>query len=176
MKSARIPDRGYGRHYQFLRQLALPLPDPTRQDEIVADIEQQFSRLDEAVANLKRVKGNLKRYKAAVLKAAVEGRLVPTEAELARREARRYETDTQLLKRILDERRALWSSRRKYKDPEPPDTTDLPELPEGGCEPQLSSSRPSSNTVPQPRQARMLPAFLLCVWATYKMARSCFTT
>ena len=42
---------------------------------IVAEIEKQFSRLDEAVANLKRVKANLKRYKASVLKAAVEGKL-----------------------------------------------------------------------------------------------------
>ena len=46
-----------------------------QQKRIVAEIEKQFSRLDEAVANLKRVKANLKRYKAAVLKAAVEGKL-----------------------------------------------------------------------------------------------------
>ena len=79
MKSAPIPDRGYGRHYQFLRQLTVPLPSEEQQDEIVAEIEKQFSRLDEAVANLQRVKANLKRYKASVLKAAVEGRLVETE-------------------------------------------------------------------------------------------------
>ena len=74
MKSAPIPDRGYGRHYQFLRQLSVPLPSEDEQDEIVAELEKQFSRLDEAVANLQRVKANLKRYKASVLKAAVEGR------------------------------------------------------------------------------------------------------
>ena len=78
MKSARIPDRGYGRHYQYLRQLTVPLPSPEQQEEIVSELEKQFSRLDEAVANLQRVKANLKRYKAAVLKAAVEGRLVET--------------------------------------------------------------------------------------------------
>ena len=78
MKSAPIPDRGYGRHYQFLRQLSVPLPSVEDQDEIVAELEKQFSRLDEAVANLQRVKANLKRYKASVLKAAVEGRLVET--------------------------------------------------------------------------------------------------
>ncbi|MCA3029452.1 MAG: hypothetical protein ING66_12775 [Rhodocyclaceae bacterium] len=49
---------------------------PEEQAALVAEFEKQFSRLDEAVANLKRVKANLKRYKAAVLKAAVEGRLV----------------------------------------------------------------------------------------------------
>ncbi len=131
MKSARIPDRGYGRHYQYLRQLSVPLPPPAKQDEIVAEIEKQFSRLDEAVANLKRVKANLKRYKAAVLKAAVEGRLVETEAEIARREGRSYETGAQLLQRILETRRSQWKGKGKYKEPAAPDTTDLPELPEG---------------------------------------------
>lgn len=56
-----------------------------QQKHIVAEIEKQFSRLDEAVADLKRVKANLKRYKAAVLKAAVEGHLVETEASIARK-------------------------------------------------------------------------------------------
>ena len=54
------------------------------QQRIVAEIEKQFTRLDAGVAALERVRANLKRYRAAVLKAAVEGRLVPTEAELAR--------------------------------------------------------------------------------------------
>ena len=44
---------------------------------------------------------NLKRYRASVLKAAVEGRLVPTEAELARQEGRDYEPAAVLLERIL---------------------------------------------------------------------------
>jgi type I restriction enzyme, S subunit len=131
MKSAPIPDRGYGRHYQYLRQLVVPVPSPTAQDGIVAEIEKQFSRLDEAVAGLQRVKANLKRYKAAVLKSAVAGRLVPTEADLARREGRNYETGAQLLHRILETRRSQWQGKGKYKEPAAPDVTDLPELPEG---------------------------------------------
>ena len=109
----------------------IPVTDIDHQKRIVAEIEKQFSRLDEAVANLKRVKANLKRYKAAVLKAAVEGRLVETEAELARRECRSYETGEQLLQRILETRRSQWKGKGKYKEPAAPDTTDLPELPEG---------------------------------------------
>lgn len=65
------------------KKLPIPVVPLDQQKLIVAEIEKQFSRLDEAVANLKRVKANLKRYKAAVLKAAVEGRLVETEAERA---------------------------------------------------------------------------------------------
>ena len=58
-------------------------------------------------------------------------RLVETEAELARRESRSYETGAQLLQRILETRRSQWQGKGKYKEPAAPDTTDLPELPEG---------------------------------------------
>ena len=114
-----------------LHRFEIPLAPLDQQKRIVAEIEKQFSRLDEAVANLKRVKANLKRYKAAVLKAAVEGRLVETEAEIARREGRSYETGEQLLQRILETRRSQWQGKGKYKEPAAPDTTDLPELLEG---------------------------------------------
>jgi type I restriction enzyme S subunit len=115
----------------YLKQSTIPVAPFDQQKRIVAEIEKQFSRLDEAVANLKRVKANLKRYKAAVLKAAVEGRLVETEAELAHREGRSYETGAQLLQRILETRRSQWQGKGKYKEPAAPDTTDLPELPVG---------------------------------------------
>jgi restriction endonuclease S subunit len=114
-----------------LADFPIVLTDLDEQREIVAEIEKQFSRLDEAVANLQRVKANLKRYKAAVLKAAVEGRLVETEASLARREGRTYETGEQLLQRILEERRAKWAGKGKYKEPIAPVTDELPDLPEG---------------------------------------------
>ena len=111
----------------------LPKPPLDLQKNIVAEIDKQFSRLDEAVANLKRVKANLKRYKAAVLKAAVEGRLVETEAELARREGRSYETGAQLLQRILETRCSQRKGKGKYKEPAAPETTSLSELPKGWC-------------------------------------------
>lgn len=57
----------------------------SEQRRIVAEIEKQFTRLDAGVAALRRVQANLKRYRAAVLKAACEGRLVPTEAEWTHR-------------------------------------------------------------------------------------------
>lgn len=107
----------------------IPVPSLAHQREIVAELEKQFSRLDEAVANLQRVKANLKRYKASILKAAVEGRLVETEASLASREDRTYETGEQLLQRILADRREKWSGRGKWKTPE--STTADATLPEG---------------------------------------------
>lgn len=85
----------------FLEQCEIPLPDLEEQRRIVAEVERQFSRLDEAVANVKRTRSTLKRYKAAVLEAAVKGRLVPTEAALAHHRRSSYETGEQLLDRIV---------------------------------------------------------------------------
>lgn len=53
----------------------ISLPPLAEQHRIVAAIEEHLSRLDAAVAGLERVKALLPRYRAAVLKAAVEGRL-----------------------------------------------------------------------------------------------------
>ena len=118
-----------------LRSHVLPLPPLPEQHRIVAEIEKQFTRLDASVAALRRVQANLKRYRASVLKAACEGELVPTEAELARSEGCDYESADRLLARILSERRARWESqvkrRRRYEEPVALDTSSLPELPEG---------------------------------------------
>ncbi len=109
----------------------IPLPSLDEQREIVAEIEKQFTRLEAGVVALKRVQVNLKRYRAAVLKAACEGKLVPTEASLAKAEGHSYETGEKLLQSILTERRKNWTGRGKYKEPTAPYTTNLPKLPEG---------------------------------------------
>ncbi len=134
-----------------VEQVPVPLPSRAEQDRVVAEIDKQLTRIDAGVAALERVQANLKRYRASVLKAAVEGRLVPTEAELARKERRDYEPASKLLARILKKRRARWEAeelaklkakgraptddrwKAKYKEPEPADTSELPELPEGWC-------------------------------------------
>ncbi len=61
--------------FDQLAPYPFPLPPLPEQQRIVAAIEAQFSRLDAAVAALKRAQTRLKRYRAAVLKAAVEGEL-----------------------------------------------------------------------------------------------------
>lgn len=132
-----------------VEEIPLPLPPRPEQNRIVAEIEKQFTRLDDAVAALKRVQANLKRYRASVLKAACEGRLVPTEAELARKEGRDYEPASELLRRILAQRRAKWETdqlqkmiaagrppkdgdwKKRYKLPIAPQTAELSQLPQG---------------------------------------------
>ncbi|MFN9844038.1 MAG: restriction endonuclease subunit S [Planctomycetota bacterium] len=134
-----------------VQEIPLPLPPRPEQDQIADAIESHFSRLDAATATLERVQRNLERYRASVLKAAVEGRLVPTEAELAKKEGRSYEPASVLLRRILAERRRRWEEaelaklkakgkpptddrwKACYEEPAAPDADGLPELPEGWC-------------------------------------------
>lgn len=78
LQALELPDRGYGRHFQFLRKTTMPIPPLPEQHRIVEAIESYFTRLDAVVAALERVQRNLARYKAAVLQAACTGRLVPT--------------------------------------------------------------------------------------------------
>lgn len=118
-----------------LCELPVVLPPLQEQQSIVAEIEKHATRLDAAVTSLQRARVNLKRYRASVLKTACEGRLVPTEAELARREGRDYEPASVLLDRTLRERRERREGQEKrggkYREPQPPDTSNLPPLPEG---------------------------------------------
>jgi type I restriction enzyme, S subunit len=52
---------------------SIPLPPIPEQRRIVDEIETQFTRLDAAVVALERARSNLKRYRAAVLDASVNG-------------------------------------------------------------------------------------------------------
>lgn len=132
-----------------LETLPLSLPPLPEQERVVATLESLLSRFDAAVAPLERVRRNIRRYRAAVLNAAVEGRVVPTEAELARAEGRDYEPADVLLKRVLADRRRRWEEvelarmtragkppqddrwRARYPEPALPDGLDLTSLPGG---------------------------------------------
>ncbi|MCZ2341715.1 MAG: restriction endonuclease subunit S [Bacteroidales bacterium] len=129
-----------------IRSYSLPLPPLNEQRRIVAKIEELFSELDAGVAALERVRANLKRYRASVLQAAVTGKLTAA----WRAKHRDGEPASELLRRILAERRRKWEQdqlakfaaasktppkgwQSKYVEPPTPDTTGLPELPAGWC-------------------------------------------
>jgi type I restriction enzyme S subunit len=101
---------------QIIRSFHFPLAPLSEQNRIVDAIETQFTRLDAAVKALERAEIKLERYRASVLQAACEGRLVPTEAALARHvggdREHPYEPAEQLLERILAERRRKWEEER----------------------------------------------------------------
>ena len=129
-----------------LHDVQVPLPSLKVQRNVVAKIDELFSDLDAGVAALKRAQANLKRYRASVLKAAVEGRLT----EKWRAANPPAEPAAKLLERILAERRKKWEAtqlkkyadagkplpkdwQKKYSEPAAPDVSNLPELPEGWC-------------------------------------------
>jgi len=112
-----------------MRIIPLPLPPLPEQRRIVTKVEELFTRLDAGVGALTNTKAQLKRYHQSVLKSACEGRLVPTEAELARAEGRDYEPADVLIERIKDERKK--NEKRKCKDLSSLDILDLIALPEG---------------------------------------------
>lgn len=62
-----IEDKGYARHYQHIEKYDLLVPPLPEQERIVAKIEELFSQLDAAVAELKSVKEKLAIYRQAVM-------------------------------------------------------------------------------------------------------------
>jgi len=128
-----------------LKELNLRLAPLPEQRRIVTKIEELFSRLDAGVEALEKVRAQLKLYRQSVLKAAVEGRLTADWREQHKSE---LEPASELLKRILAERRKAWETdqlarfkangktpkddkwKKKYKEPEPPDTNDLSDIPD----------------------------------------------
>jgi type I restriction enzyme S subunit len=118
---------------QIVNDVQIPLPPLPEQRAIVSKIEQLFSDLDDGIENFKKAQAQLKLYRQSVLKAACEGKLVPTEAELARAQGREYEAADVLLARILKERREKWDGKGKYREAVAPETNGLSELPEGWC-------------------------------------------
>ena len=128
-----------------LKQTNIPLAPLPEQRRIVAKLEELFSKLDAGVATVRRTQALLKRYRQSVLHAAVTGEL--TRAWREANPPAPAETGAALLQRIRAERRAQWEAaqvakrggqlplgegwKAKYAEPEEPDTSELPELPEG---------------------------------------------
>jgi type I restriction enzyme, S subunit len=126
--------------------IELPVAPLAEQHRIVAKLDELFSELDAGVAALERAQAKLERYRASVLKAAVEGRLT----ERWRQENPPTETGAELLERILAGRRQRWEEaqraafeakgkgppknwKKKCKEPVAPIPDGLPGLPWGWC-------------------------------------------
>ncbi|MEW5835561.1 MAG: restriction endonuclease subunit S [Pseudomonadota bacterium] len=131
-----------------IEDIELPLPPRNEQDRIVEKLEELLSDLDAGVAELKAAQRKLAQYRQSLLKAAVEGTLTADWRAARARSGEPQETGADLLQRILTERRARWEAKQlakyaeqgktppkgwqaKYPEPMPPETTDLPTLPDG---------------------------------------------
>jgi len=149
-----------------MRQIPLRIAPIPQQERIVARIEELFSALDAGVAALQRARTNLKRYRAALLKASVEGKLTEEwrkshpvhnpksqirNPQSTIRNPQSIEPASELLKRILAERRRRWEQAQleayeakgkkppqgwkdRYREPVgPPSSLPASALPNGWC-------------------------------------------
>jgi type I restriction enzyme, S subunit len=114
--------------YSDYETISVPVAPLNEQRRIVEKIETLFARLDQGEAALRHTQTLLARYRQSVLKAAVTGALT---ADWRAENAHRLEHGRDLLARILQTRRQTWQGRGKYQEPAAPDTSNLPELPEG---------------------------------------------
>ena len=87
-----------------LEQIDINVPPITEQHEIVRRVESMFKLADAVKKRVAAAKVRSDKLTQAILAKAFRGELVPTEAELASREARSYEPASELLARIKSER------------------------------------------------------------------------
>ncbi len=132
--------------FDQLKRFRIAVAPENEQRRIADAVDEILSDLDAGVEALKRAVAKLKLYRASVLKAAVTGELTGG-WRAAHPEA---ESASELLARILKERRHLWEAEQlrkyqaagkrppatwksRYKQPIAPNTTKLPELPKDWC-------------------------------------------
>jgi type I restriction enzyme S subunit len=90
-----------------------PFPPLAEQREIVRRVEALFRLADAIGTRVAAATARAEKLTQAILAKAFRGELVPTEAELARREGRPYEPASALLDRIRAERAAVPAPRKR---------------------------------------------------------------
>lgn len=75
LKATNLPDKGYSRHFKFLREIEFPLPPLAEQRRIVAKIEELTARSRAARAALAEVPTLLEQFRQSVLASAFRGDL-----------------------------------------------------------------------------------------------------
>ena len=86
-----------------VKRFQIPLPPLLEQHEIVRRVEALFALADRIEGEVATARKRVEALTQAVLAKAFRGELVPTEAELARREGREYEPAGVLLERVQAE-------------------------------------------------------------------------
>jgi len=87
-----------------IRPMVVPVPPLTEQHEIVRRVEAMFKLADAVEKRVAAATVRANKLTQAILAKAFRGELVPTEAELARREGRSYESASDLLARIKSDK------------------------------------------------------------------------
>ncbi|MDE2229382.1 MAG: restriction endonuclease subunit S [Alphaproteobacteria bacterium] len=129
----------------FVKLAPMPIAPTRNQKRIVAKIDELFGEIEAGEQELEKAREGLEAYRRSLLKAAVTGELTRD----WRAKNPQKETGADFLTRILDARHAAWEKReiakleakgqkpkddawkRRYVQPQQPDTSGLPELPQG---------------------------------------------
>ena len=75
LKTLKIPDLGYSRHFKILKEIQVPLPPRAEQDRIVAKLDTLFEQLEHINKSLDHIPTLLKNFRQQVLTQAVTGKL-----------------------------------------------------------------------------------------------------
>lgn len=75
LRAVELPDKGYSRHFKFLKATSFPLPPLAEQKRIVAKLDALNSNSARARTELSRIENLVSRYKQAVLSKAFSGAL-----------------------------------------------------------------------------------------------------
>jgi type I restriction enzyme S subunit len=89
---------------EHAREIPIAVPPLAEQHEIVRRVEGLFQPADAIEKRVAAATARVEKLTQAILAKAFRGELVPTEAELARREGREYEPASALLERIREGR------------------------------------------------------------------------
>jgi type I restriction enzyme S subunit len=84
----------------IIGRIELPVPSLQEQAEIVEEIGQRLARIDGAVSAFKNFEAKMAEQRIEILKAACAGRLVATEAAVARHAGRSYQSAQELLSKL----------------------------------------------------------------------------
>lgn len=75
LRAVELPDKGYSRHFKFLKATSFPLPPLAEQKRIVAKLDALNAKSARARTELARIETLVSRYKQAVLSKAFSGEL-----------------------------------------------------------------------------------------------------
>jgi len=95
-----------------LAEYLLLLPPLEEQKEIVRQVEKLFALADKLESHYQKAKARVDKLSQSILAKAFRGELVITEAELAEKEGRVFESAEKLLDRILEEKAKLSGNKK----------------------------------------------------------------
>lgn len=75
LKSLKIPNKGYARHFSLLKIFSYPIAPYAEQIRIVQKIEELFSEIDDGIQSLETTQKQLNIHRQAILKSALYGEL-----------------------------------------------------------------------------------------------------